>query len=232
MPDPDRDRRAEGAPADVSRAVARDLLDIGAVLLRPGDPFTWSSGLVAPIYCDARRTLGHPAVRRRLRDGFVERMREHGWDDAAIAGTATAGIPHAAWLAEATNRPMVYVRSAAKDHGTGRRIEGDARDTTRAVLVEDLVSTGGSALSAVEALRDTGRTVPAVLAIFTYRLDAAADAFARADVPLHPLCDFPTLVAVARDNNRLPADALASLRAWRDDPSAWSERHGGAPMNP
>ena len=195
--------------------------------LRPGDPFTWSSGLVAPIYCDNRLTMAHPPVRRALRDGFTDVLHSAGLLPATIAGTATAGIPHAAWLAEATEQPMAYVRSSAKGHGTGARIEGRVGRGDDVVVLEDLISTGGSALDAVAALREAGATVRAVLAIFSYQLDTADDAFRAADVSRHVLTDFETLIEVAHDRERLSDAEHAVLREWRADPEAWSVEHGG-----
>lgn len=213
--------------ADRARSLAAALLDIGAVELRPTDPFTWSSGLVAPIYCDNRLTLSHPRVRRLIRDGFAEVLRRESLTATTIAGTATAGIPHAAWLAEAVDRPMAYVRSSAKRHGQGARIEGGVAPGDDVVLVEDLISTGGSALDAVVALREARATVRAVLAIFSYELDAAAAAFRDADVPCHVLTTFSTLIDVAHQRTDLSTADLDLLRAWRDDPEAWSLDHGG-----
>jgi orotate phosphoribosyltransferase len=197
------------------------------VKLRPGDPFTWSSGLVAPIYCDNRLTMAHPPVRRALRDGFAAVLHSADLLPATIAGTATAGIPHAAWLAEATDQPMAYVRSSAKGHGTGARIEGRVAAGDDVVVLEDLISTGGSALDAVAALREVGATVRAVLAIFSYQLDTADGAFRAADVPRHVLTDFETLIEVAHDREHLSEADLAVLREWRADPEAWSVAHGG-----
>ncbi len=210
-----------------SRHIPASLLDIGAVELRPSDPFTWSSGLVAPIYCDNRLTLSHPRLRRAIRDGFSDVLTQNGLASATIAGTATAGIPHAAWLAEAVDRPMAYVRSSAKGHGQAARIEGVVRAGDEVVVVEDLISTGGSALDAVAALREVGATVPVVLAIFSYGLDAADAAFEEAGVSRHVLTTFGTLITVAHERNDLSAAELDVLRAWRDDPGAWSVEHGG-----
>ncbi len=211
-----------------AQSVARALLRIDAVSLRPHDPFTWSSGLAAPIYCDNRRTLAFPSVRRTIADGFAELVRTAGWASVTIAGTATAGIPHAAWLAEQLDAPMAYVRSSAKEHGQGRRIEG-ARlgPDDEVVVVEDLISTGGSALEAVSAVRETGATVQAVLAIFSYGLDAATAAFREAAVSRHVLTTFPVLLDVARRHDDLSADAQGLLEDWRADPEAWSEEHSG-----
>jgi orotate phosphoribosyltransferase len=183
--------------------------------------------MVAPIYCDNRLTLSHPRVRRAIRDGFVDVLRGAGRTDVVLAGTATAGIPHAAWLAEALDQPMVYVRSSAKGHGKQARIEGVLEKGERVVVVEDLISTGGSALGAVQALRDAGAAVEAVLAIFSYELDAARAAFEEAGVDRHVLTTFSTLIDVAHDRGELSGAELDALKAWRDDPGGWSARHGG-----
>ena len=224
MPESSSSHAAEAS--DRARSVARALLRIDAVSLRPHDPFTWSSGLVAPIYCDNRRTLAHPSIRRAIADGFAEVVREAGWESISIAGTATAGIPHAAWLAERLKAPMAYVRSEAKGHGQGRRIEGTRLGPgDEAVVVEDLISTGGSALEAVSAVRETGAAVRAVLAIFSYGLDAAASAFEAADIEAHVLTTFPVLLDVARRQHDLSAEARALLDDWQADPEAWSREH-------
>ncbi len=211
-----------------ARSLADALLTIDAVSLRPHEPFTWSSGLAAPIYCDNRRTLAHPSVRQTIAEGFADVIGDHDWRPLTVAGTATAGIPHAAWLAERLDAPMAYVRSSAKGHGQGRRIEG-ARlgEGDEVVVVEDLISTGRSALDAVSAVRETGATVPAVLAIFSYGLNAADVAFQEADVPCHVLTTFPVLLEVARSNHSLSEEAQALLDDWQADPRAWSREHGG-----
>jgi orotate phosphoribosyltransferase len=213
---------------ELARSLATDLLEIDAVSLRPHDPFTWSSGLRAPIYCDNRRTLAHSPIRTAIADGFAGIVRSRDWRPLTVAGTATAGVPHAAWLAERLDAPMSYVRSAAKEHGQGRRIEG-ARlgGGDEVVVVEDLISTGGSALDAVSAVRDTGATVRAVLAIFSYGLDKADLAFREADMPRHVLTTFPVLLDVARRHHDLSDEARALLEKWRADPESWSHEHGG-----
>lgn len=215
---------ASSRPISLARRLADDLLSIEAVSLAPGDPFTWSSGLRAPIYCDNRLTLAHPRIRRAIAQGFEDLVHMHDWQPHVIAGTATAGIPHAALLADRLNRPMAYVRSTRKEHGRQNRIEGRVGEGQRVVLVEDLISTGGSALSAVQALRETGATVAAVVAIFSYELDAATTAFADADVPVHTLSSFSALRDVARETGRLSDDAAEVLEAWRRNPEQWSER--------
>jgi orotate phosphoribosyltransferase len=183
--------------------------------------------MVAPVYCDNRLTLSYPRVRRTIRDGFADVLKTEGLDRVTVAGTATAGIPHAAWLSEAVDRPMVYVRSSAKGHGTQARIEGVVEPGDDVIVVEDLISTGGSALDAVAALREAGATVRAVCAIFSYELDAAAAAFRRADVPRHVLTTFSTLIDVAYERGDLSEYELDALTAWRDDPERWSVEHGG-----
>ncbi len=204
--------------------IAADLLEIGAVLLRPAEPFTWASGLRAPVYCDNRLVMGHVTVRRRVTTGLAALIAGAGWPADGIAGTATAGIPHAAWLAERMELPMTYVRSGAKGHGRENRIEGGLEEGQRVVVVEDLVSTGGSALDAVEALRGAGAEVAGVAALFSYGLPAAEERFAAAGVPLRTLTTFEALLDVAARQQRLDEGALHLLRTWQRDPQAWSER--------
>lgn len=214
------------APASVAATVAEGLLRIGAVALRPSDPFTWASGRLSPIYCDNRLTLAHPELRSTLAEALAERARALSPD--VLAGTATAGIPHAALAADRLGLPMAYVRSAPKGHGKGNQIEGRIESGQRVVVIEDLISTGGSSLAAVEAVQRAGAEVPAVLALFTYGLDEAAARFAAAGVALEVLCDLGTLLQVAEHTGALDAEAVASLRGWRADPAAWSRARGGA----
>ena len=214
--------------SDSADAVARDLLRIGAVTLRPDAPFTWASGRLAPIYTDNRLTLSHPDVRRRLCDAFAAAVESMPSAPDVIAGTATAGIPHAAWLAELLDLPMAYVRSSAKAHGRGNQIEGRVDAGQSVVLVEDLISTGGSVADAGAALGAAGATVSRVLAIFSYGLDAGRERLASEGYDALVLTDFATLARVARADGALSDDDLASLDAWRADPSAWSVERGGA----
>ena len=205
-------------------AIARALLKIEAVRLRPQEPFQWSSGLYAPIYCDNRLTLAYPEIRSMIADGFAAALREEEWRPDAIAGTATAGIPHAALLSERVGLPMAYVRSRPKAHGRGRQIEGRIDEGQRVVLVEDLISTGGSALEAVEALREHGAVVCGVLAIFSYGFSLSASAFADADCTLRTLTSLDDLLAVAQEGG-LDSDDLRLLSEWRGDPDGWSREH-------
>ncbi len=213
--------------AALARETAAHLLAIGAVTLSPEAPFTWASGLRAPIYCDNRLTMAYPPVRRALSEGFAEILRGHDLSPEVIVGTATAGIPHAAWLAQRLDLPMAYVRAAAKAHGRGNQIEGLVEPGRRVAVVEDLVSTGGSSLAVVEVLQAAGAEVEAMLAIFTYGLPGSAARFAEAGVPLYTLTHFEALLAVAEARQHVSPDAVASLRAWQRDPAAWSQAHGG-----
>lgn len=213
----------EQTTAGMAASLAGDLLRIGAVALSPDRPFTWASGLRSPIYCDNRMTLGHPEVRRRIADGFVALLGRIALRPDVVAGTATAGIPHAAWLADRLDVPMVYVRSAAKEHGKARRIEGPLTGGSRVVLVEDLVSTGKSSISAVHALREAGAMVSAVIAVFSYGLDDADAAFSREGLDLHVLTTFQDLLTEAERSERVDEAQALSLRAWHANPRAWSD---------
>lgn len=214
-------------PLTVAREIALDLLSIGAVTLAPGQPYLWASGRRSPVYCDNRLTLGHPAVRKRICRAFADRLTDLHWDVHAVVGTATAGIPHAAWLAHELDVPMAYVRSSAKAHGRENRVEGFIAPGSRVVVVEDLVSTGMSSTSVLGPLRDAGLDVAGVVAIFTYGLDVAKKAFTDAALPLETLSSFPVLIQVAADEGGMSAKDLESLQAWYRDPSAWSVAHGG-----
>jgi orotate phosphoribosyltransferase len=207
--------------------IAADLLEIGAVTLRPAEPFTWASGLRAPIYCDNRLTLAHPAARTRITAGFQELVGRGAYRPEGVAGVATAGIPQAALLADRLELPMAYVRSEPKGHGQGHRIEGRLQPGQRVLVIEDLISTGGSAVEAVAALREGGAEPVAVLAIFSYGLDRAAERFAEAGVRAATLTNFATLLRVAERVGALDPDAIESLRRWQRDPEAWSRAIGG-----
>lgn len=209
----------------ISRIIAKYLLEIGAVSLRPESPFTWASGLKSPIYCDNRLTMAYPHVRHAITDGFAALLAEQHVSPHAVAGTATAGIPHAAWLAERLDLPMAYVRSAAKAHGQGKRIEGLIKPGQDVIVVEDLVSTGESSVAAVEAVQEAGATVLGVCAIFTYGLPQSQAVFERIGVPLHTLTNYKTLVDVAVSEQKLDRALLDTLLEWQQDPAGWSHRH-------
>ncbi|MBU6146371.1 MAG: orotate phosphoribosyltransferase [Paenibacillaceae bacterium] len=197
------------------RALAQALLALDAIQVRVDEPFTWSSGIRAPMYCDMRRVMSDVRVREAIVERWVDIVRALRGDAVhAIAGTATAGIAHAAWLAHACALPMVYVRAQPKAHGTQQRIEGVLPPRARVVLVEDLVSTGGSALRAVEALRSAGADVAAVVSIFSYGFVQAHSAFADAAIPFVPLCTLDVLCAATKDEG---AEAVLN---WRDQINA------------
>jgi orotate phosphoribosyltransferase len=207
----------------MKKEIATHLLRIGAVSLEPSAPFTWSSGLKSPIYCDNRLTLAYPHVRSAIADGLVKLIRAHFSDVEAIAGTATAGIPHAAWVSERMNLPMCYVRSQAKGHGKGKQIEGQVETGQKIVVVEDLISTGGSSLNAVHALKEAGCDVLGVAAIFTYGLEKAKQAFAENNVEVHTLTDYDTLIEIAFGIGAVTEQDLATLREWRENPEEWGK---------
>lgn len=194
------------------------LLDAGAVKLSPRTPFTWASGLKAPIYCDNRQLLGFPALRRGIADALAARAQEA--SPTLLAGTSTAGIPWAALVAERLELPLAYVRPEPKRHGMGRQVEGPLAQGHRVVLVEDLISTGGSSLKCVEALRAEGGEVVRVLALFSYGLPRAEAAFA--GVPFEVLATFDELAREAAARGTLDPGDEASLAEWRRDTEAWS----------
>jgi orotate phosphoribosyltransferase len=202
--------------------IAAALLRAGAVHLRPDDPFTFASGLRSPIYCDNRLLIGDVAARRAVVPGFAVACG----GAEVIAGTATAGIPWAAWVAEALGLPMAYVRGAAKGHGRGRQIEGAAVSGRRVALLEDTISTGESALAAAAALRAEGAEVIGCVCIFTWGWQATADAFAQAGLPLAPLTTLPALLNVAASGGTLSAEQRALVEDWVADPQGWAARHG------
>ncbi|QJC52466.1 orotate phosphoribosyltransferase [Paenibacillus albicereus] len=205
------------------REIAAKLLDIGAVALRPEEPFTWTSGLKSPIYCDNRLTMSYPDIRDLVAEGFAAIIRESYPDAEVIAGTATAGIPHAAWVAHKLNLPMAYIRDKAKGHGKQNQIEGRIAAGQKVVVIEDLISTGGSSIKAAQAVREAGAEVQAVVAIFSYQFASAEKAFEEAGVPLRTLSGYTTLIDVAAERGIVQSGQLASLQAWREDPAGYGK---------
>ncbi|WP_391558318.1 orotate phosphoribosyltransferase [Robertmurraya sp.] len=205
----------------MKQKIANTLLEIGAVSLQPNQPFTWTSGIKSPIYCDNRLTLSFPEARREIAAGLKELILKHFPDAEMVAGTATAGIPHAAWVSELLDLPMSYVRSSAKGHGKGNQIEGRVVAGQKVVVVEDLISTGGSVITAVDALREAGCEVLGVVSIFTYELEKGKKLLEEANIKTYSLTDFSTLVDVALAAGSIEEDAVASLRSWSQDPTAW-----------
>ncbi len=217
-----------GDSKEDARRVAADLLSIHAVTLRPGEPFTWASGMHTPIYCDNRLTISYPQVRRDIHHALSRLIRRKFGDVDVVAGTATAGIPHAAWVAEDLGKPMIYVRSKPKDHGQGKQVEGALRQGQSVVVIDDLVSTGGSVLKAVKAVQDAGATVAGVVSIFTYELPQADTNFAQAGVPYYAVTGYSTLIGEAEERGLVSHDEAQTLHEWRKDPWAWSEAHAPA----
>ena len=208
------------------RAVAANLLDVQAVFLRPEEPFTWASGIKSPIYCDNRLVLSFPEKRSVVVDGFVKLIQETYPDADCLMGTATAGIPWAAMTAEKMNLPMGYVRSSNKTHGKENKIEGKIAAGDKVVIVEDLISTGGSVQGVVEALRDAGAVVLGVVAIFTYELPKATKTFADLNTPFATLSNYSELIQVALEESYIKEADLAKLNAWKQDPSdeSWMQK--------
>ncbi len=204
------------------RKIAEQLLTIKAVSLNPTQPFTWASGIKSPIYCDNRITMSYPAIRRDIAKGLANKIKQHYPDVEVIAGTATAGIPHAAWVAELLDLPMVYIRSKAKDHGKGNQIEGRIQDHQKMVLIEDLISTGGSVLEAAQAASNEGAQVLGVAAIFTYELPIGIKKFKENQIELTTLTNYTTLIETALDKQFITAKERDSLEEWKKDPTQWS----------
>lgn len=203
--------------------IAGDLLAIKAVTLRPQAPFTWASGILSPIYTDNRLTISYPTVRTHIADGLAALIRAQYPTVEAIGGVATAGIPHAALVAERLDLPLIYVRSKPKDHGQGRQIEGHLEPGTKLVLIDDLLSTGGSVLKAAAAAQREGAAMLGVAAIFSYQLAALDDNFAAAGLAYHTLTDYTTLIQVAKDRGEITAAELTLLHQWREDPAHWQK---------
>lgn len=207
----------------MKREIAKHLLEIGAVFLRPNEPFTWASGIRSPIYCDNRLTLSYPKIRKAIYQGLAKLVKEQFPEAELIAGTATAGIPHAALVAEEMELAMCYVRSKPKDHGQGNQIEGKVEKGQKVVVIEDLISTGASSLKAAEALKKAGAVVLGVAAIFTYNLPKGKENFREANMPFYTLSDYNTLIEVALEMGKITEADLERLNLWRENPesSTW-----------
>lgn len=200
----------------MNETVAMDLINIKAVQIRPDNYFTWTSGIKSPIYCDNRLTMSYPEVRKNIVQSFVQRVEKLPYQPDVIAGCATAGIPHAAWLADALNLPMVYVRSDRKSHGKENQIEGHFNKGDKIVVIEDLISTGGSAIDAALALREAGAVVSDVLAIFTYGLERATNNFSDANLTAQTITSFDEMVRMLLDDGEITDLDYTTLLNWRD----------------
>lgn len=203
----------------MKQEIAKGLLSIGAVFLRPDEPFTWASGIKSPIYCDNRLTLTAPQVRLKVEEGLAAIIREHYPECEVLMGTSTAGIAHAAITGHIMGLPMGYVRGSAKDHGRTNQIEGKLDPGQKVVVIEDLISTGGSVLDTVKALRDAGACVLGVASIFTYGMEKGKVRMAEAEVKNVSLCDLDTLVEVAAEENYIKKEDVQRLIAFRNNPS-------------
>ena len=203
----------------MKKTIAKDLLKIGAVFFRPDEPFTWASGIKSPVYCDNRLTLTAPEVRLDVEKGLAELIREYYPEAEVLMGTSTAGIAHAAITAHILNMPMGYVRSGAKDHGRQNQIEGKLEPGQKVVVVEDLISTGGSVLEVVNVLREAGARVLGIVSIFTYGMKKGLERLQAASVENHSLTDFDTVAAVAAEEGYIRPEDVARLIAFRNNPS-------------
>ncbi len=199
--------------------IAKGLLSIKAVFLKPDDPFTWASGIKSPIYCDNRLTLSYPEVRSMIEHAIADKVQELYPEAEALFGTSTAGIAHAAIAADILGKPMGYVRGSAKDHGRKNQIEGRLEKGEKVVVIEDLISTGGSVLDCVNPLREAGAEVLGIVSIFTYGMQKGLDRLAAANVENHSLCDLDALVKVAVEENYIKPEDEARILRFRDNPS-------------
>ncbi|MBP5366698.1 MAG: orotate phosphoribosyltransferase [Bacteroidales bacterium] len=203
--------------------VAKQLLDIKAIKLQPNNPFTWASGWKSPIYCDNRKALSYANVRTYIKTAFAELAKAMYPDIDVVAGVATGAIAQGALVADLLGKPFVYVRSAPKDHGLANLIEGDLKAGQKVLVIEDLISTGGSSLKAVDALRNAGATVVGMLAIFTYGFPVAQEAFEKAHVTLTTLSNYQDMIGAAVESGYVTKDDIAALQEWRTDPANWKK---------
>jgi orotate phosphoribosyltransferase len=208
----------------MNEEIARVLLEKKAVTLNAQDPFTFASGIRSPIYCDNRQMIAYPVEREQIVDAFINKSQNYDFD--IVAGTSTAGIPWASWISDKMNKPMAYIRGAKKGHGAGNQIEGANVDGNKVLVIEDLISTGGSSFSAVEAVREEGGSCVAVVAIFTYDFQKAGRIFKEGGCELLTLTDFSTLVNVAKKDKILTDRELTLALSWNKDPQNWGPKHG------
>ena len=201
----------------IQKDVAQGMLEVGAVELNPTELFTWASGIKSPIYCDTRLTISYPKVRKTIANGLAELIKENFPETEVVAGTATAGIPHAAWVSDILDLPMVYVRSKPKDHGRGNQTEGRLHKGQKVVVVEDIISTGGSSITAVEALRREGAEVLGVVSVYSYMLPRAQQNFDEAGVPYKSLSNFEARVDAAKETGAIQENDIPALLQWHKD---------------
>lgn len=211
---------------NIAETVAKILLELNAVTLRPKQPFRYVSGLLSPVYTDCRVLMAYPDKRREIRDFYIQAIEESGVEFDVIAGTATAGIPHAAWIADKLNLPMVYVRGKAKDHGKENMMEGIIQKGQKAVVIEDLISTGESAINSVSAIRAAGGDICCVFSIITYGLKKAEQNFKENDLKLYSLTTFGDVVKKAQELNYINKEDIETILDWTSDPATWGKKMG------
>lgn len=206
---------------ETARHIVLNLLDIGAIKLSLEEPFTWASGWKSPIYCDNRLALSYPEIRDFIKHALSSAVKDHFAGTEAIAGVATAGIPQGALVADELDLPFIYVRSKPKGHGLTNQIEGKVVANQKIAVIEDLVSTGGSSLKAIEAIRSAGMDVLGMVSIFTYGFDLSNQNFKQANVPYISLSNYDTLIEVGIENDLIPEAQIERLKAWRIAPDSW-----------
>lgn len=209
---------------NIEETIAHQLLQIKAIKLQPANPFTWASGWLSPIYCDNRKTLSYPEVRTYIKDRFADMIREHFADVDVIAGVATGAIAQGALVADILEKPFIYVRSSPKGHGLENLVEGKLLPGQKVVVIEDLISTGGSSLKAVEAIRNNGAEVLGMVAIFSYGFQLADQQFEEKKVKLRTLSNYKTLIKVAVDTGYVTSEEVETLEQWRQNPSQWKKQ--------
>ena len=212
---------------DIAKQVAKSLLQINAIILQPNTPFKWAAGWNSPIYCDNRKILSYPKIRKHIKNGLALIAKNHYNGADVIAGVATAGIPHGTLVAEELGLPFIYVRSKAKEHGKQNQIEGHYNKGQSVILVEDLISSGKSSLEAAGVLQEAGMNVKGIISIFTYGFDAATTNFKNAHCKYVSLCDYNILLPQAMKQNYIEMKDLPILKQWRENPAIWKkEKHG------
>lgn len=208
---------------DIAKQVAKSLLQINAIILQPNNPFKWAAGWNSPIYCDNRKILSYPEIRTHIKQGLAAIVKNHYKGANVIAGVATAGIPHGALVAEELGLPFIYVRSKAKEHGKKNQIEGYFEEGQSVILVEDLISSGKSSLDSAQILKYAGMNVKGIVSIFTYGFDASAENFKNAECEYVSLCDYSTLLPIAKEQQYVVESDLSVLNEWRDNPAIWKK---------
>jgi len=212
------------AKTEIAKKIASHLLEIQAIKLSPSAPFVWASGWKSPIYCDNRLSLSYPPIRKFITQELTSIIKEYKKEVEGISGVATAGISQGALVADQLSLPYSYIRSSAKKHGMTNKIEGKVQEGQKIVLIEDLISTGGSAIDAAIALREVNAKPIAITSIFTYGFSLAKENLEKAEIDLLTLCDYDTLIEVAKDENKITADQIAHLSSWKESPSQWNEK--------